>query len=198
MTIGNNELYLQKLQEAKGPGYVNSGPGVEMSQEDVSIMEQASQVQSANDETYNDAIREAIANEENIIDGQIRSEPNGDADKFVDGQSASEVPWCAAYVDTILEESGVQPAQWYQNVCNDNNRDGVEDSWTVSYVKQAAEQAGAIISGDQTQIGDVCFLNNHHMGVVGKVEDDGTVCVVTGNSADEVQAYIVQTEEFNN
>ena len=94
-------------------------------------------------------IRTTLAQEKNIIDGEIRSEKTGDADIFVaeSGRGADSdkggVAWCAAYANYVIEESGMEEAQWYKDISQDVNRDGVNDAWTVKYVKAAAEEASA-------------------------------------------------------
>ena len=149
-------------------------------------------------------IRTTLAKEQNIIDGNIRTEDGGDADIFVQDQSTlganddnGGVAWCAAYVNYIEETSGVETAQWYKDISQDNNRDGVEDSWTVKYVRKAAEDAGAMVEANKTQSGDICFLTSGHMGVVAKVEDDGTICVVAGNTGDETQVFMIQPQDYD-
>ena len=182
---------LSAAEQALGPGYAAQvAEQQEQEVQETSIMEDYSSNETqATTSTTEDAIIKSF------LDAGVVNEDNGAADKFVDGESAQDVPWCAAYSEYILENSGVELASWYQNVCNDNNKDGVKDSWTVKHVRSAAEEAGAMVDASQTQVGDVCFLAKNHMGVVAGVEPDGTICVVTGNSADEVRAFMIQPQD---
>ena len=120
-------------------------------------------------------------------------------DHFVEEStlSAREVAWCGAYVTSIFENSGVELSDWYDDVCQDVNRDGVKDSWTVQYVREAAEANNAMISGDKAMIGDICFLNSHHMGIVCKTEKDGTILVIAGNSSDRTLIYAIQPQDYD-
>ena len=152
---------------------------------------------------YIDPLYDEIADPENIIDGVIRSEQAGDADHFVEesglGANGDKggVAWCAAYVTYINENSGIDLLPWYDNICQDINRDGVKDSWTVKYVRKAAEDNGAMIEGNKAIVGDICFINSHHMGIVCKTEDDGTILVIAGNSADRTLVYAIQPQDYD-
>ncbi len=169
----------------------------------MSFSEDSSQLSSElNSEDTDRLIKEQIAKEENIINNQERSEAKGDANKFVEGQDATQVAWCAAYANNILEQSGVELAPWYQNICQDLNKDGVEDSWTVKNIRNAAKAAESetgkqiITDGSKAQVGDLCFLGSNHVGVLAKVEDDGTLCIVAGNSSDQTAVYMVQPQDY--
>ena len=152
---------------------------------------------------YIDPLYDEIADPENIIDGVIRSEQAGDADHFVEesglGANGDKggVAWCAAYVTYINENSGIDLLPWYDNICQDINRDGVKDSWTVKYVRKAAEDNCAMIEGNKAIVGDICFINSHHMGIVCKTEDDGTILVIAGNSADRTLVYAIQPQDYD-
>ena len=152
---------------------------------------------------YIDPLYDEIADPENIIDGVIRSEQAGDADHFVEesglGANGDKggVAWCAAYVTYINENSGIDLLPWYDNIRQDINRDGVKDSWTVKYVRKAAEDNGAMIEGNKAIVGDICFINSHHMGIVCKTEDDGTILVIAGNSADRTLIYAIQPQDYD-
>ncbi len=113
------------------------------------------------------------------------NEGDGSADKFLKGSSSSAIPWCAAYVEYIMENnsSSDQVADWYKNVDN---------QWYCPTVYSHAKQNNAIISGDQAQKGDIVLFDwqangsdKDHIGIFCGVEN-GKAVVIEGNTSNQV------------
>ncbi len=125
---------------------------------------------------------------ENIMDFAKQfigaNEADGSANKFLGGGSAAATPWCAAFVEYIMENSGnyEDVPDWYKNIDN---------KWYCPNVYQAASAAGAVINGQEVQQGDIVLFdwNNDgvkdHIGIV-DVNDGNTIVTIEGNTSNSV------------
>jgi len=112
------------------------------------------------------------------------NEADGSANKFLGGQSAAAIPWCAAFVEYCMKNGGSydQVPDWYKNVDN---------KWYCPNIYNAAKNAGAIINGQEAKPGDIVLFDWHgdgtrdHIGIVKSVSN-GQVVVVEGNTSNQV------------
>ena len=109
------------------------------------------------------------------------NEADGSADKFLGGSSSSATPWCAAFTQYALENSiGKENLpDWYNNIGN---------KWYCRNIQHAAQQAGAVVSANDAQPGDLVTFGGDpagHIGIVLKVEN-GVVYTVEGNTSNRV------------
>lgn len=114
------------------------------------------------------------------------NEADGSADIFTAAwnSSSSATPWCAAFVDYIMSNSGNYDdvPDWYKNIDN---------KWYCPNVYNAANAAGAIINGQEVQQGDIVLFDwdgdgtSDHIGIVDSTEN-GTVVTIEGNTSDQV------------
>ena len=112
------------------------------------------------------------------------NEGDGSADKFLGGENSSEIPWCAAFVEYVMENFGdyEDVPDWYKNI---------ENKWWCPNIYQAASDAGAIINGNEVQTGDIVLFDwdgdgvKDHIGIV-KVAENGQVITIEGNTSNQV------------
>lgn len=96
------------------------------------------------------------------------------------GISLPDGLWCAAFVQYIMEQSGNDIPDWYQNIANKH--------WCPNIYTAAAE-AGAIVSADEAKPGDIVlfYVNDEdgsryaHIGFVTSCEN-GILTTIEGNS----------------
>ena len=96
------------------------------------------------------------------------------------GISLPDGQWCAAFVEYIIEQSGTNIPDWYNNIDN---------KWWCPNLYNAANEAGAIVSADQAKPGDMVlfYVNDEdgaryaHVGFVTSYED-GILTTIEGNS----------------
>ncbi|MBR1976937.1 CHAP domain-containing protein, partial [bacterium] len=108
------------------------------------------------------------------------NEADNSADKFMKGtHDSSSTPWCAAYVEYIMENnaSADKLPDWYTSIQN---------QWYCPNVYAAAQANNAIITGDQAQKGDIVLFdwqNNgsakDHIGIFCGIEN-GKAVVIEG------------------
>lgn len=81
------------------------------------------------------------------------NEADGSADKLLASWTTSaETPWCAAFVEYVMENSGnyEQLPDWYKDI---------ENKWYCPNIDNAAEKAGAVINGDKAKAGDIVLFD---------------------------------------
>ena len=115
-----------------------------------------------------------------------------------DSTSSSATPWCAAYVEYVIENFGGYEniASWYKNMPDENK-------WYCPYLLNEAQNASAIVNSDSAVGGDLVIFDHQRDGVVDHVgiflykDDDGTIYTIEGNSHDqvEVKSYPSNTSE---
>ncbi len=111
------------------------------------------------------------------------NEADGSADKFLGGSSSSATPWCAAFVEYCIENSGTDAPDWYKNVDN---------KWYCPSIYNSAKNAGAIVNGQEVQVGDIVLFDwqndgtKDHVGLVVGIEN-GKVITIEGNSSNSVR-----------
>lgn len=108
--------------------------------------------------------------------------------------------WCAAFVQYIMEQSGEEIPEWYQNIVNKH--------WCPN-IYQAASEAGAIVDANEAQPGDIVLFyvddedgsRYAHIGFVTSCEN-GILTTIEGNSygdADNEERHVAQrTYDLNN
>ncbi len=113
------------------------------------------------------------------------NESNGSADIFLyGGYTSSSTPWCAAFVEYIMKNSGSYEdlPDWYKDISN---------KWYCPNIDKAARDAGAIINGEEAQTGDIVLFDwdgdgtKDHVGIV-KVTENGQVITIEGNTSNQV------------
>lgn len=114
------------------------------------------------------------------------NEADGSADIFFGntGYTASGTPWCAAFVEYIMENSGnyEDVPDWYRNIDN---------KWYCPNVYNAANSAGAIINGNEVKQGDIVLFDwdgdgsSDHIGIVDRIEN-GQIITIEGNTSNQV------------
>ncbi len=131
----------------------------------------------------------SLTNAQDILDFATNfigcNESDGSANKFLNGASSSSTPWCAAFVQYVLQNSGSYEdvSDWYKNISN---------KWYCQNVADAAQKAGATISQDEAQAGDIVLFYSDsngrysHIGLVTGVDEDGTVHTIEGNTSNQV------------
>ena len=112
------------------------------------------------------------------------NEADGSADKFISKYGlTSSTPWCAAFVEYCLENSGVDIPDWYQSVSN---------KIYCPSVYSAAKNNGAVINSSEAQTGDIVLFDwevdgeKDHIGLIVSI-DNGVVTTIEGNSSNKVQ-----------
>ncbi len=112
-------------------------------------------------------------------------ESDGSADKFLASWTTSaETPWCAAFVQYIYENSGYVDSlpEWYT---------GIGNKWSCGNLYKAATAAGAEISVNEAQTGDMVLFDwdqnggKDHVGIIVSIEN-GIVTTIEGNTSDQV------------
>lgn len=112
------------------------------------------------------------------------NEADGSANKFLNGASSASIPWCAAFVEYVMENGGSWDSvpDWYKNIDN---------KWYCPNVYNAASSANAIISAQEAQPGDIVLFDwdgdgvKDHIGII-KSTDGGKVVTVEGNTSNQV------------
>ena len=108
------------------------------------------------------------------------NESDGSANLFLGGGSSSATPWCAAFVEYVLENSNQweNVPDWYKNCSN---------KWYCPTIYDYASAAGAIIDSSEVQAGDLVIFGSdqHHIGIITGVEGN-TVYTIEGNSSNAV------------
>lgn len=113
------------------------------------------------------------------------NESDGSADKFVAdwGTTSAATPWCAAFVDYVMDNFGgyENVPDWYKNIDN---------KWYCPNVYSAAQSAGAIIDVSQVQQGDIVLFDwngggSDHIGIIDRVEN-GVIYTIEGNTSNQV------------
>lgn len=113
------------------------------------------------------------------------NEADGSANKFLNGASSSATPWCAAFVQYVLQNSGEydNTADWYKNISN---------KWYCPNIASAAQSAGAIVDESEAQSGDIVLFYDDskgrysHVGIITSIDSDGTVHTIEGNTSNQV------------
>lgn len=113
------------------------------------------------------------------------NEADGSANKFLNGGSSASTPWCAAFVQYVLQNSGgyEDTADWYKNIDN---------KWYCPNIANAAQSAGAVVDQAEAQPGDIVLFYNDskgryaHVGIVKSIDADGTVHTIEGNTSNQV------------
>ena len=113
---------------------------------------------------------------------------DGSADVFFStsnvnkGQSSSDLPWCGAFANYVLQESGIDVPSWFKNIYNPDY---------CPEVANAAYNSGAVIDRSQAKAGDIILFDQDangekdHIGIVTGVDADGTVHTIEGNTWDD-------------
>ncbi|MBQ3101421.1 CHAP domain-containing protein [bacterium] len=113
------------------------------------------------------------------------NEGDNSADEFMKGMDSASIPWCAAYVEYIMENnaSADKLPDWYTSIQN---------QWYCPNIYAAASQNNAIISGGEAQKGDIVLFdweNNggdkDHIGIFCGIENSKAV-VIEGNTSNQV------------
>ncbi len=122
------------------------------------------------------------------------NEADGSADKFLASWTTSaETPWCAAFVEYVMENSGSyeQLPDWYKDIDN---------KWYCPNIDNAAEQAGAVINGDEAKAGDIVLFDwdgdgkMDHVGIVVSNEN-GKLVTIEGNTSNKVAQKEYETDD---
>lgn len=112
------------------------------------------------------------------------NESDGSADKFVNGGSSSAIPWCAAFVQYVMEHAtGGKIPSWYKKISN---------KWACPNVLSAAKGAHATVSTNKAKPGDIILFGDHHIGIV-KSNKNGRITTIEGNSSDQVKSNSYST-----
>ena len=113
---------------------------------------------------------------------------DGSADLFFSisnvnkGQSSSNLAWCGAFANYVLQESGIHVPSWFKNIYNPDY---------CPEVANAAINSGAVIDRSQAKAGDIILFDQDadgekdHIGIVTGVDEDGTVHTIEGNTWDD-------------
>ena len=113
------------------------------------------------------------------------NEADGSADEFMKAHGmTSATPWCAGFVDYILENCGDydKVADWYKNVGN---------KLYCPDVYASAQSANAVVDASQAQAGDLVLFDwegdgtKDHIGIVTDVSG-GVIRTIEGNTSDQV------------
>ena len=112
------------------------------------------------------------------------NEGDGSANKFLNGKSAAQIPWCAAFVEYIMENNNSADSipDWYKNI---------ENKWYCPNIDKAAKDANAFISGDEAKPGDIVLFDYegdgrmNHIGIVVSNEN-GKLVTIEGNTSNKV------------
>ncbi|MBQ4078247.1 CHAP domain-containing protein [bacterium] len=122
------------------------------------------------------------------------NEADGSADKFLASWTTSaETPWCAAFVEYVMENSGSyeQLPDWYKDIDN---------KWYCPNIDNAAEKAGAVINGDEAKAGDIVLFDwdgdgkMDHVGIVVSNEN-GKLVTIEGNTSNKVAQKEYETDD---
>ena len=122
------------------------------------------------------------------------NEADGSADKFLASWTTSaETPWCAAFVEYVMENSGSyeQLPDWYKDIDN---------KWYCPNIDNAAEKAGAVINGDEAKAGDIVLFDwdgdgsMDHVGIVVSNEN-GKLVTIEGNTSNKVAQKEYETND---
>ena len=122
------------------------------------------------------------------------NEADGSADKFLASWTTSaETPWCAAFVEYVMENSGSyeQLPDWYKDIDN---------KWYCPNIDNAAEKAGAVINGDEAKAGDIVLFDwdgdgsMDHVGIVVSNEN-GKLVTIEGNTSNKVAKKEYETND---
>ena len=122
------------------------------------------------------------------------NEADGSADKFLASWTTSaETPWCAAFVEYVMENSGnyEQLPDWYKDI---------ENKWYCPNIDNAAEKAGAVINGDEAKAGDIVLFDwdgdgkMDHVGIVVSNEN-GKLVTIEGNTSNKVAQKEYETND---
>lgn len=113
------------------------------------------------------------------------NEADGSANVFMKKHGyTSSTPWCAGFVQYIMENSGGsgQVPEWYNNIGN---------KLYCPNIYEAAKNADAIIDTSEAQPGDIILFNwdggvQDHVGIVVSNEN-GVITTIEGNSSNKVQ-----------
>ena len=113
------------------------------------------------------------------------NEADHSADKFLNGRStAAKTPWCAAFVQYIMENSdGADDVpDWYKNI---------DKKWYCPNIAKAAKEADAYISPEEAKPGDIVLFDwegdgkMNHVGIVVSNEN-GKLVTIEGNTSNKV------------
>ncbi len=113
------------------------------------------------------------------------NEADGSADEFMKAHGyTSATPWCAGFVDYILENCGDydKVADWYKNVDN---------KLYCPDVYATAQSANAVVDASQAQAGDLVLFDwdgdgtKDHIGIVTDTSG-GKIRTIEGNTSDQV------------
>ena len=122
------------------------------------------------------------------------NEADGSADKFLASWTTSaETPWCAAFDEYVMENSGSyeQLPDWYKDIDN---------KWYCPNIDNAAEKAGAVINGDEAKAGDIVLFDwdgdgkMDHVGIVVSNEN-GKLVTIEGNTSNKVAQKEYETDD---
>ena len=113
------------------------------------------------------------------------NEADGSANKFVNGGSSKQTPWCAAFVAYVMKNSpeADNVASWYKNIDN---------KWSCNNVYNNAKSANALVDRKDVKVGDLVLFDwqsdgkKDHIGIVTGIDEDGTVHTIEGNTSDKV------------
>ena len=108
------------------------------------------------------------------------NESDGSADKFLGGGNSSSTPWCAAFVQYIMEHvsGGKKMPSWYKKISN---------KWYCPNVLNAAQNAHATVKTNKAKPGDIVLFGDHHIGIV-KSNKNGIITTIEGNSSNQVKS----------
>lgn len=169
----------EKLDEVQGKIDTAKGTLEELNTQ----LQEAQELENAKKYTPNDLGDDIVEFAEKFLG---YSEGNNKADLFMKGtHDSSSTPWCAAYVEYIMEnnESADQVADWYKNVDN---------QWYCPTIYQHAKSNNAVINPDQAKKGDIVLFDwqangsaKDHIGIFCGIEN-GKAVVIEGNTSNTV------------